>query len=528
MGRRAAWLAALTLGLLGSIAPVTPAQAALAANGPILIRADDAASQSLWDSSGNATPFPLAPFNQVYAFSPDGASVAYVGDYNLTTATVSIRAADGSDHVAGVVLGNEVSQVTFSGDGQHLAVYTSDYSVDTDLGVRRISVLSTDGSTTPVVIADDAGDSTVITGAAWDPSSDKIAFIRNGIVGLIPSTGGAATSFAATSCGWVGQELDPDDVDCNPGDPISNVAFAPDGTRVVGQFTHYPDEGDAQPYIGVQSRNAIATVHVASTRTYDGGYPIEQAAFSPDGSKVVFTDRYDEEDFHTNVYVAPATTNGAQTLVAGGYDPVWQPCPGGVCAVWSSKLPTSLSVSAPSPRAFGQTVPVSVTVTAVDGGGPPTGSVTVREGGTVVGTATLSSGSGNLTLAAPATLGTHTYVASYGGDSTFAGSNATFTVSVKVPSTLAGRISAVTWKQGAKVFITGTVTTTPATVTTGPIQLLDKGKVIKSALLTAANKGRFSFQVPTLAKGRHTLQLRYGGSTSVLPSSTGTLTVRVI
>jgi len=86
----------------------------------------------------------------------------------------------------------------------------------------------------------------------------------------------------------------------------------------------------------------------------------------------------------------------------------------------------------------------------------------------------------------------------------------------------------VTWKQGAKVFITGTVTTTPATVTTGPIQLLDKGKVIKSALLTAANKGRFSFQVPTLAKGRHTLQLRYGGSTSVLPSSTGTLTVRVI
>ncbi|WP_194457828.1 Ig-like domain repeat protein [Bradyrhizobium sp. CCBAU 53421] len=84
---------------------------------------------------------------------------------------------------------------------------------------------------------------------------------------------------------------------------------------------------------------------------------------------------------------------------------------------------TALSLaSSQNPSQVGQAV--TFTATATSQGGTPSGTVTFRDGGSVLGTVTLSgAGVAALTTAA-LTLGSHTITASYGGSAIFAASSA--------------------------------------------------------------------------------------------------------
>ncbi|PYN95200.1 MAG: hypothetical protein DMD89_20015, partial [Candidatus Rokuibacteriota bacterium] len=79
---------------------------------------------------------------------------------------------------------------------------------------------------------------------------------------------------------------------------------------------------------------------------------------------------------------------------------------------------TSLT-STPNPSTTGQAVTLSATVTSA--AGVPTGTVTFRDGATVLGTATLVNGSASLSISTLA-VGTHPLTAAYGGSATFAAS----------------------------------------------------------------------------------------------------------
>jgi hypothetical protein len=116
----------------------------------------------------------------------------------------------------------------------------------------------------------------------------------------------------------------------------------------------------------------------------------------------------------------------------------------------------------------------------------------------------------------------------YPGTSTYGPSSDTLTVTVKAASTLSGRLSASTWDRAAEPWITGSLTVSPSSPATGKIQLLADGQVVKSALLSAGMNNRFIMKVPQLSRGAHTIQLRYRGSTTVMPASTGIAQVRVI
>ena len=91
----------------------------------------------------------------------------------------------------------------------------------------------------------------------------------------------------------------------------------------------------------------------------------------------------------------------------------------------------SLASSA-NPSALGQSVTFTATVTG--SGGTPSGSVTFKDGGTVIGTATLAGSSASLTISS-LTEGTHSIVAVYGGDGNFTGvTSAALTQSVDTPA----------------------------------------------------------------------------------------------
>lgn len=84
------------------------------------------------------------------------------------------------------------------------------------------------------------------------------------------------------------------------------------------------------------------------------------------------------------------------------------------------KTATAVKLSATTPTAACKAVPFAATVTG-SGTVKPTGSVTLKEGTTVLGTATLSNGAATLQLASM-TAGTHSVTAAYSGDSAHAAS----------------------------------------------------------------------------------------------------------
>src|SRR3989475_781968 len=99
---------------------------------------------------------------------------------------------------------------------------------------------------------------------------------------------------------------------------------------------------------------------------------------------------------------------------------------------------STVLTSTPNPSTTGQTVTLNATVTAVAPAvGVPTGTMTFRDGATVLGTATLVNGSASISISTLAA-GSHPLTAAYGGSATFAAStSAVVTQVVNAPAAAA-------------------------------------------------------------------------------------------
>ncbi|WP_213804807.1 Ig-like domain repeat protein [Granulicella sp. dw_53] len=169
-----------------------------------------------------------------------------------------------------------------------------------------------------------------------------------------------------------------------------------------------------------------------------------------------------------------------------------------------------------------------VTFTAVLPGATgvvPTGTVTFRDGGTVLGSSTISGGSASFSIST-LTLGAHNITAAYGGDTNFqAITSAALTQTIRIADTnLVLTSSANPAISGAAIAFTATITGTGGAIT-GTITYLDGTATIGRATLNG--NGVAVFSISTLSPGIHSISALYSGDANNSPNSSGVLQQQV-
>ena len=194
----------------------------------------------------------------------------------------------------------------------------------------------------------------------------------------------------------------------------------------------------------------------------------------------------------------------------------------------ASALPatsTSLSTT-PNPSTVGQSVTFTATVTPTSGSGTPTGTVTFRDGNTVLGTASLSGGSASFSTSSLSS-GSHSITADYPGNSSFSGSTSpVVTQAVNAVATV-GTTTSLTSSpnpstSGQPVTLTATVRANSGTgVPTGSVTFR-RGRLLLATV--AMTNGSASFTISDLALGTHTLYATYTGSATYASSNSAPVT----
>ena len=195
-----------------------------------------------------------------------------------------------------------------------------------------------------------------------------------------------------------------------------------------------------------------------------------------------------------------------------------------------------------NPSFFGQSVTFTATVSG--SGGTPTGTVNFLDGGTTIGSGTLSFGMATFSTATLG-VGTHTITASYTGDHTFQGSVSSTPVTQRVQqdqTTTLLTSSPNPAKSGAPVTFTATISvqgpgTTAAANPTGSVTFTDsfngQTTTLGTPTLTSADNGVITLTLTNLGVGLHTVTATYSGdgnfrtstSPNVLQSITAATTV---
>ncbi|MFF3560612.1 Ig-like domain repeat protein [Streptomyces sp. NPDC002574] len=183
---------------------------------------------------------------------------------------------------------------------------------------------------------------------------------------------------------------------------------------------------------------------------------------------------------------------------------------------------SSRTVAAAAATAYGRTPRIAVTVTGSNSV-KPSGKVTVKEGSSTRGTAVLDShGKASVAVSSHLPVGTHTLTVSYSGNGGLNTSTATvrLTVTKATPAVSASHPVSVSHTKQAKVSVKVTAT---GTVPSGKVQIFDGSKVIATRTLSA---GKTTVTLPKLKKGKHTLHVRYLGSSTVNARNGANFTIK--
>jgi sugar lactone lactonase YvrE len=180
--------------------------------------------------------------------------------------------------------------------------------------------------------------------------------------------------------------------------------------------------------------------------------------------------------------------------------------------------------SSVNPAASGVNVIFTATVAAV-GGIMPTGTVTFKDGATVLGTSTLDS-TGTTTFATTTlSVGSHTITANYSGDKNDAPATATLIETIQNANTqIALTPSSNPATYAAPETFTATITSNGG-IATGTVTFTDGGVSIGTGTLNGS--GVAMLTTSTLAPGSHTIVANYAGDGKASASSSTPLTIVV-
>ena len=176
-------------------------------------------------------------------------------------------------------------------------------------------------------------------------------------------------------------------------------------------------------------------------------------------------------------------------------------------------------VSSLNPSTYGTAVTFKATVTSSVG--VPTGTVTFKNGATILGSGTLSGGIVSLTTSTvPA--GTNTITAVYSGSSDFSGSTSTLTQAVNkagTSTTVSASVNPSSFNQS--VTFTAKVTDATSGTPSGTVTFKDGATVLGVGALNAS--GIATLATTSLSVGAHSITAAYSGNTDFSASTSPAL-----
>jgi hypothetical protein len=175
------------------------------------------------------------------------------------------------------------------------------------------------------------------------------------------------------------------------------------------------------------------------------------------------------------------------------------------------------NVSSLNPAPLNQAVTFTTTVASTNNGALPTGTITYKDGSTVLATFTLTNGQATYSTSS-LSLGNHFITAAYSGDSNYAPGSTTLVESVLYGSTTAVSSTANPSVFGQAITFTATVgPVSPGNSTpTGRVVFLDGTHYLGTVDLLS---GQASFTVSNLSVGTHSIYVNYSGDLFYAPSS---------
>ena len=303
------------------------------------------------------------------------------------------------------------------------------------------------------------------------------------------------------------------------GDAIANGTT--NVTILDAPATHFTVVAPANTTSGAAMTVAVTALGAnnLTDRTYRGTVHV----VSSDGLFVPFDYAFTAADAGIHTFTITLQSGGSQTIT---FTDSVLPSIAGTATVNVAKAnSTTALASAANPAPFGQMVPFTVTVAPV---APqtraPSGSVSIHEGATVLGTATLSSGHATLTFSLP--LGTHNLTASYDGpDAAFNTSASSALAQVVIMANTTSRVtsSGSPTKAGQPVVFTATVSpVSPAGGTpTGSVRFLDGTTTLATQTLLA--DGTASLAKSDLTPGTHSITVSYAGDSNYNTSTSAAI-----
>ena len=177
-----------------------------------------------------------------------------------------------------------------------------------------------------------------------------------------------------------------------------------------------------------------------------------------------------------------------------------------------AKAATSTSVtSSANPSSFGQSVTFKATVKSSTSG-TPGGSVTFKDGATVLSTVTLAGGVATFNIG-DLSVGNHTITVDYAGNADFATSaSAALTQTVKKANTTAKLTSSLNPStKGASVTFTATITPAFSGAPGGTVTFKDGTTTLGTAAVNTTTK-QAAFKTSALSVATHSITAVYGGN----------------
>jgi hypothetical protein len=430
------------------------------------------------DASGNATFATSA-----LAVGAHAITARYEGDAKLDGSTSAPLTETVSAAATSVALASSVNPSTF---GQSVSLTATVTVTGAGSGAPSGNVTFRDGTT--VIGTASLGVSGVATLAtsALPVGARTITATYNGDASFAASTSSALTQTVnqASTTTAVGSSSAPSIFGQSVTFTATVAAVAPGAGTPTGTVTFF--DGATQLGTGTLDASGNATFAIASLAV--GDHTIT-AKYGGSGD-----------------FAASTSSAFTQTVNQGG----------AVATITSSA----------NPSVYGDTVTFQASVTGAANAATPTGSVTFKDGTATLGTVALDA-NGTATLTPSAlTGGSHTIVASYGGDASYQPASASLAQVVN-PAATSGVLtaSAASIAFGAAVTLTMTVTSPVAGTITGTVTFKDGTTTLGTASVGA--NGVATFSATGLTAGSHALTASYGGDTNYAPSTSASTSVDV-